>query len=467
MMEPGNFEGMKQKLSDKEVMVRALNEIKRLKHRVAALEHGGAEAVAVIGMGCRFPGGSSSPEKFWQLLMAGRDGVCEIPADRWDVDAWYDPADFCVDKMYTRHGGFLEDVLSFDHEAFGISAREAAGMDPQQRMVLEVCRDALGDAGVHDYSLLAGGATGVFIGAIANDYFQRFVDNPVLMDSRTGTGNSNSVLAGRLSFHYGFTGPSWVVDTSCSSSLVALHQACQSLRAGECSMAIAGGVNLIMHPTRMVALCRARILSPDGRCKTFDAAADGYGRGEGCGVVVLKRLSDAQRAGDVIQAVVPGSAVNHNGHGSGLTVPGVAAQQAVIEAALRMAGLKSEEVGYVEAHGTGTALGDPLEMEALCHVYRKTSNQKLVVGSVKTNIGHLEAAAGVAAFIKAVMMVRNGEIPAHLHVKTPNPHIPWDGMPVIIPRNAQMWPDYAEKRIAGVSSFGFSGTNAHMLVQES
>jgi acyl transferase domain-containing protein len=457
---------MEPHLSDKEVMIRALNEIKRLKSRVAALEHEEREPIAVVGMGCRFPGECSSPEGFWQFLNAGRDGICEIPADRWDVDAWYDPAVFCVDKMYTRHGGFLADVMSFNHERFGISAREAAGMDPQQRMLLQVCEDALGDAGMRDRGMLAGCDAGVFIGAIANDYFQRFVENPALMDSRTGTGNSNSVLAGRLSFHYGFTGPSWVVDTSCSSSLVALHQACQSLRGGECAMAVAGGVNLMMHPTRMVALCRARILSPDGRCKAFDAAADGYGRGEGCGVVILKRLSDAQRAGDAVKAVLLGSAVNHNGHGSGLTVPGVVAQQAVIEAALRNANLEPEQVGYVEAHGTGTALGDPLEMEALCTAYGTSTPRKLMVGSVKTNIGHLEAAAGIASLIKVALMVQKGEIPAHLNVKHLNPAIPWDDLPVVIPARTQKWPGYGEKRRAGISSFGFSGTNAHLLVQE-
>jgi len=431
---------------DKMVMLRALKEIKRLKKRVVALECDGLEPIAVIGMGCRFPGGSSTPDKFWQLL--------------------YDPAVFCVDKMYTRHGGFLADVMTFDHEAFGITTREVAVMDPQQRMLLEVCRDTLKDAGMNDRSLLAGSDTGVFLGAIANDFFQRFVDNPAIMDSRTGTGNSNSVLAGRLSFHYGFRGPSWVVDTSCSSSLVALHQACQSLRAGECSMAVAGGVNLIMHPTRMVALCRARILAPDGRCKTFDAAANGYGRGEGCGLVVLKRLSDAQFAGDDIKAILPGSAVNHNGHSSGLTVPDVAAQEAVIKATLRVAGMEPEQVDYVEAHGTGTALGDPLEMEALCSTYGKHTQRRLVVGSVKTNIGHLEAAAGIASLIKVVLMIRKGEIPAHIHVTTPNPRIPWDDIPIDIPLDALKWPSHVEKRIAGISSFGFSGTNAHLLVQE-
>ncbi len=452
--------------SDNELMLRALKEIQRLKKRVASLERDGLEPIAVVGMGCRFPGESSTPEAFWRLLREGRDAVCEIPSDRWDVDAWYDPAAFCVDKMYTRHGGFLANVLSFDHQSFGITAREADGMDPQQRMLLQVCKEALMDAGVREDCLLVGSDTGVFVGAIANDYFQRFVEAPALMDSRTGTGNSTSVLAGRLSFHYGFRGPSWVVDTSCSSSLVALHQACQSLRAGECSMAVAGGVNLIMHPTRMVALCRAHILSPDGRCKAFDAAADGYGRGEGCGLVVLKRLSDAQVAGDDIKAVLTGSGVNHNGHGSGLTVPGVAAQEAVIKTALQAAGLEPGDVDYVEAHGTGTALGDPLEMEALYHIYGTQTARRLVVGSVKTNIGHLEAAAGIASLIKVVLMIQKGEIPAHLHLNTPNPRIPWDDLPIDIPRNALAWPGHAKIRIAGISSFGFSGTNAHLLVQE-
>jgi len=448
--------------TDTDLMVKALAEIKRLRAKVTSLEQAQGDLddpIAVVGMACRFPGNCNSPEAFWDLLTAGRDAIGDIPADRWDVDAYYDSGLFCVDKMYTKRGGFLFCLETFDAEAFGIHSREVPSMDPQQRLLLQVCKEALEDAG-EDLPL----STGVFVGAMENDYFQRFVEDPMLMDSRTGTGNSGSVLAGRLSYHFGFQGPSFVIDTSCSSSLVALHQACGSLHSGECNMALAGGVSLMLHPVRTIALCRARMLSPDGRCKTFDAAADGYGRGEGCGLVVLKRKSDALDAGDTIHALICGTAVNHNGHSSGLTVPNVNAQQQVIAQALRNAGVQPEEVSYVEAHGTGTPLGDPLELEALNRIYRgEQSTEALHVGSVKTNIGHLEAAAGIASLMKVVQMLKHGKIPPHLNLQTPNPHIPWESMSLNIPREVMSWD--VKQRVAAVSSFGFSGTNAHMILK--
>ena len=453
--------------SEQDIMKKALSELKRLRKKVKALESKANEPVAVVGMACRFPGGADTPDAFYDLLKAGREGICEIPPDRWDVDAFYDESPFCPDKMYVKQGGFLRDIETFDAEKFDISLREARTMDPQQKVLLEVCHQALLDAGLKPRSG-ATASTGVFIGAISHDNFQQFVSHPELIDSRTCTGNSNSVLAGRLSYCFGFQGPCMAMDTSCSSSLVALHQACRSLNMHECEVAIAGGVNLILDPTTTIALCSAHMLSSDGRCRTFDAAANGYGRGEGCGVVVLKRLSDAVEAGDAISAVICGSAMNHNGGGSGLTVPSVLAQVQVIKQALSCAGVDAEAVSYVETHGTGTALGDPLEVEALSHAYGRMGidSPGLVIGSVKTNVGHLEAAAGVASFIKTVLMLKYGEIFPHLNVETFNPNIPWDDIGVNVVREGQVWDGVDGERIAGISSFGFSGTNVHVIVKE-
>jgi 3-oxoacyl-(acyl-carrier-protein) synthase/acyl carrier protein len=426
------------------------------------------EPIAIVGMGCRFPGDADSPEKYWSLLRDGVDAISEVPPDRWDIDAFFDADPDAPGKMYARHGGFLSNVDRFDAGFFGISPREAVSLDPQQRLLLEVSWEALEHAGLSPDRLM-GSRSGVFVGISTTDYAQLFtkMNDPAKLDAYMGTGNSLSVAAGRLSYVLGLQGPCLSVDTACSSALVAVHLACNSLRRGECCTALAGGVNLILIPDITINFCRARMLATDGRCKTFDGAADGYVRGEGAGVVVLKRLSDAQADGDRVLAVIRGSAVNQDGRSSGLTVPNGPAQEALIEEALQSAGIASGDVSYVEAHGTGTSLGDPIEMHALKAVFGdRPSDDPLVVGSVKTNLGHLEAAAGVAALIKVVLSMQHGEIPPHLHFKALNPHIALDGFPMTVPTERTPWNARSGRRVAGVSSFGFSGTNAHLVVEE-
>ncbi|HET7695301.1 MAG TPA: SDR family NAD(P)-dependent oxidoreductase [Vicinamibacterales bacterium] len=427
------------------------------------------DAIAIIGMGCRLPGNANTPDEFWDLLREGVDAIREIPADRWDVDAYYDPNPETPGKMYTRSGGFLDRIDRFDPHFFGISPRETISLDPQQRLLLEVAWEALEHAGQPPDRLL-GTRSGVFVGIGTYDYALLHMKqpNPAALDAYFGTGTSLSVAAGRLAYSLGLQGPALAVDTACSSSLVAVHLACKSLRDGECRIALAGGVNLMMTPEPWVNGCRAHMLAPDGRCKTFDASADGYARAEGAGVIVLKRLSDALADGDRVLAVVRGTAVNQDGRSSGLTVPNGPSQQAVIRDALARAGVQPAHVGYVEAHGTGTALGDPIEIEALRSVLMdgRPADRPLVVGSVKTNIGHLEAAAGVAGLIKVVLSLGHEEIPPHLHFSTLNPHIELGSAPLEIATGRRAWPAGADRRIAGVSSFGFSGTNAHVIIEE-
>jgi acyl transferase domain-containing protein/thioesterase domain-containing protein/acyl carrier protein len=422
------------------------------------------EPIAIIGMGLRLPGGVRDPASYWRLLAGGIDATGEVPADRWDIDALYDPDPDAPGAIYTRRGGFLtDDVAGFDPGFFGISAREAIPMDPQQRLLLEVAWEALEHAGQAPPSL-RGTRAGIFVGIGINDY-GTLQSGAALssIDAYRGTGNGYCFSAGRLSYHLGLQGPSLAVDTACSSSLVAIHLAAQSLRTGECDVALAGGVHLMLAPETMVLLCRTRALSPDGRCKTFSAAADGYGRGEGAAVIVLKRLSDALAAGDRIDAVLRATSVNHDGPSSGLTVPNGPAQEAVIRHALARAGVAPADVDYVEAHGTGTALGDPMELTALAAVYGAGRRAPLRVGSVKTNLGHLEAASGIAGLLKVVLALGHEEIPPHLHLGTPSPHIPWARLPVEVPTRRAAW--RGPRRIAGVSSFGLSGTNAHVLVE--
>ncbi|WNG38298.1 SDR family NAD(P)-dependent oxidoreductase [Archangium violaceum] len=426
------------------------------------------EPIAIVGMACRLPGGADTPEAFWSLLREGRDAISEIPADRWDVDAWYDADPEVPGKMYVRAGGFLREVDQFDPRFFGISPREAESMDPQQRLVLEVAWEALERAG-QDVAALRNTRTGVFVGITTADYARVILQGrPEEVDAWFASGTSLNVVAGRLSYTLGLQGPSMAVDTACSSSLTALHLACQSLRSGESTMALAAGVNLILSPEPMMAVSKARMLAPDGRCKTFDASANGFARAEGCGVLVLKRLSEAQANGDDILAVVRGTAVNQDGPSSGLTVPNGLAQQAVIQQALGRAGVSPAEVSYLEAHGTGTSLGDPIEAEAMWSVLKegRKGGESLWMGSVKTNIGHLESAAGVAGVMKVVLAMRHKQLPAHLHLKKPNPHIDWKGMGVKVPAELTAWEPTQGRRIAGVSSFGFSGTNAHVVLEE-
>ena len=426
------------------------------------------EPLAVIGLGCRFPGGADSPDAFWDLLVNGRQGIREVPPDRWDIDAYFDPNPDQPGKMNTRWGGFLENIDQFDADFFGISPREAVTMDPQQRLLLEVAWETLEHAGVNPRDL-AGSPTGVYAGICNGDYFQLLMrEGPANIDAYIATGSAHSIASGRISYILGLEGPSLSVDTACSSSLIAVHLACQSLRLGECRLALAGGVNLILAPETTIALSKSRMMSPDGCCKTFDKAANGFVRGEGCGMVALKRLSDAQSDGDHIIALILGSAANQDGRSSGITAPNGPSQAAVIRKALRNAGLEPAAIGYIEAHGTGTSLGDPIEMGALAEVFGGDSGRSnpLLVGSVKTNIGHGESAAGIAGLIKLILSVNKGEVPPHLHFVDPNPQIDWSRLPVRIPVAREAWPQSDSRRIGGVSSFGFSGTNAHVIVGE-
>jgi len=460
------------KKDNRELIKNALLELEKMRSRVKVLEkreRDRMDPIAIIGMGCRFPHGADNPQAFWSLLQNGIDAVTEVPSNRWSLDEYYDMDMDAKGKIYSRYGCFLDQVDNFDADFFGISAREAALMDPQQRLLLEVAWEAMEAAGLTGPQL-SGSRTGVFVGVMNQDYlwlFPEFAD----FDIHTATGNSASVIAGRLAYILDLHGPALAVDTACSSSLVSVHLACQSLRQGECDMAFAGGVNMILSPIVSIAECRAHMLSPDGRSKTFDAAADGYGRGEGCGMILLKRLSDALADGDSIVGIIRGSAVNHDGASSGLTVPNELAQEGVIRQALTNAGIDSSQVDYLEAHGTGTALGDPIEINAINAVYgnNRSKDDPLFVGSVKTNMGHLEGAAGIVAFLKTALAIQHGEIPPHLHYETPNPNINWKDIPIQIPKCSTAWPSNRmekKRRIAGISSFGFSGTNVHVILEQ-
>ncbi|MBZ4409236.1 type I polyketide synthase [Myxococcus sp. XM-1-1-1] len=425
-----------------------------------------SEPIAIIGMGLRFPGGADTPESFWELLKEGREAITPIPSSRWDVDAYYDPTPGTPGKMYTRHGAFIRGVEDFDPQFFGISPREASRMDPHQRLLLEVTWEALERAGLSAADL-KGSSTGVFVGMM-NEDFSHLMTDATQIDLHTASGSGLSVAAGRLAYSLGLQGPTMAVDAACSSSLVTVHLACQSLRTRECDLALAGGISLILSPLTSVVNCAMRMLSAKGRCSTFDASADGFVRGEGCGMLALKRLSDAVADRDPILALLRGSATNHSGQSSGLTVPNGNALAKVMRAALKSGGVEPEQVGYLEAHGTGTAIGDPIEMEALGRVFGPAHSREapVVVGSVKTNIGHTEGAAGVAGIIKVVLALQHEEIPAHLNLETPNPNIRWDALPVVVPRERMRWARGAKRRIAGVTAFGFNGTNAHVLVEE-
>ncbi|HEY4001514.1 MAG TPA: acyltransferase domain-containing protein, partial [Candidatus Xenobia bacterium] len=419
-----------------------------------------AESIAIIGVGCRFPGGAVGPDGFWDVLHRGVDAVREIPADRWSPDPRRDAS--------TRWAALLEesDVTGFDAAFFGIAPREAESMDPQQRLLLEVAWEAFEQAGV-PADQLSGSRTGVFLGMWSQDYEQQMYQRDEL-DPYSLTGVMPSIAAGRLSYSLGLQGPAFTVDTACSSSLLAVHLACQSLRQSECDMALAGGVNLVVSPKVMEGLAGIHALSVDGRCKTFDASANGYVRGEGCGFVVLKRLSAAQRAGDRIWAVVRGSAVNQDGRSTGLTAPNVLSQQALLRQALHNANVSPAAIGYIEAHGTGTPLGDPIEVDALKAVLGAPRPDESVcyLSSVKTNIGHMEGAAGVGGLIKTVLALQHEAIPRHLHFRALNPRIDLSGTPFVIPHEEQPWPRGDKPRLAGISSFGLSGTNVHVVVEE-
>jgi myxalamid-type polyketide synthase MxaB len=457
-------------MDDATLVKRALTALREMKQRVQTLERSGKEPVAIIGMGCRFPGKVFGPADFWRLLANAEDAVGVVPADRWMTEQFYDADRYAPGKISSRSGAFLDDISRFDNELFGISPREASCMDPQQRLLLEVCWASLEDANIPADSLYNSN-TGVFVGICPGGYGRKLLATPAgpnVIDGYFNTGTAPSVAAGRLSFTLGLVGPCLAVDTACSSSLVSLHYACQSLRLGECDLAIAGGVNAIVTPEESVSFSKAQVLSLDGRCKTFDADADGYVRGEGCGLVVLERLSDSLARGRRIFAVIRGSAVNQDGPSGGLTVPNGPSQEALIRRALAHASVDASSVDYVETHGTGTALGDPIEVGALCNVYLESARpgRKLILGSVKTNFGHLEAAAGIAGLCKATLALKNGQIPANLHFRTPNPHIRWRDFPLLVPKEMVPWPTADVPRFAAVSSFGFSGTNAHVILEE-
>lgn len=462
MSEPDNridYEGL---------LKRALARMDELQHKLDKPYDLINERIAIVGIGCRLPGGLNDPEAFWQFLLEGGDAVTEFPPDRWSVDDFYDPDPDKPGKTYVRHGAFLDHVDTFDPEVFGISPREATSMDPQQRVLLEVTWEALENAGKNPM-VLAGSKTGVFIGISSNDYsLLQTTGDLSIIDTYFGVGAAHSIASGRISYVFGLEGPSVSLDTACSSSLLAAHLACQSLRLRECDMAIAGGVNLILALDATITASKARMLSRQGRCKTFDESADGYVRSEGCGVVVLKRLEDAVANNDDIVGIIRGTAANHDGRSNGLTAPSARSQERVIKRAIENAGLSAPQIGYIEAHGTATNLGDPIEIQALGEVFgtSHSPSRPLLVGSVKTNIGHLEAAAGVTGLIKVALALKHKTIPPHLHLKRLNPLVPWDDYPFSIPVGKVAWDTPDNTRIAGVSSFGFSGTNVHMILEE-
>lgn len=425
----------------------------------------GREPIAIIGLACRFPGAANA-DAYWRLMCDGIDAVTEVPSERWNAESFYDPDPAAIGKTNTKWGGFIRDIEMFDAGFFGISSKEAVKMDPQQRLLLEVTWEAIENSG-QVRERLAGSQTGVFIGISANEYLASRHSNPNILDAYVSSGNALSVAANRLSYFFDWTGPSMAVDTACSSSLVAVHLACQSLWAGECGMAVAGGANLLLSPTVAIDFARAGLMAPDGRSKAFDARANGYVRADGIGVVLLKPLSQAVADGDPIYCVIRGSALGQDGHSNGLMAPSRKAQESLLRRAFREAGVSPGQIQYVEAHGTGTFLGDPIEANALGAVLAtdRRPNDPCYVGSVKTNIGHAEAAAGIAGLIKVALALRHRQIPPTLHFEKPNPQIPFEKLPIRIPTRLVPW-EGRGPRLAGVSSFGFGGTNAHVVLEE-
>jgi myxalamid-type polyketide synthase MxaB len=428
------------------------------------------EPIAIIGMACRFPG-VRNLEDYWRLISEGIDATSEVPPSRWSLEELYDPTGETPGKMSVKWGGFVDDVDLFDPMFFGITPREASRMDPQQRLLLETAWEAIEHAGLPP-DQVGGSKTGVFVGIGGSDYSKipsQFENYYEYIDAHVGTGNALSIAANRISYIFDFKGPSFIVDTACSSALVALHSALLSLRNRECDAALAGGVNLILSPEVTLAFSKARMLSSDGKCRPFDAGANGYVRGEGCALILLKRLTDAVKSGDQVLAVIRGSAINQDGRTSGITAPNAQSQQQVIRAALAQAGMTPERVSYIEAHGTGTPLGDPIEFQSLTQLFRRKSeaDSPVYVTSVKANIGHTETVSGMAGLIKTVLLLQHGVIPGQLHLKELNPHIDLEGTRLVIPREPIAWaPNSDGPRVAGISSFGFGGANAHVVLEE-
>src|SRR5262245_7300324 len=438
----------------------------RLKNQQSAAPPG-AEPIAIIGMACRFAG-APDLEAYWRLIHEGRSGVTEVPADRWDADAFYDPSGETAGKMSVRWAAFIEGPDQFDPQFFGITPREAARMDPQQRILLEIAWQAMENAG-RPAEELAGTKTGVFVGIGGTDYSKvgvPYEDYYQQIDAHLGTGNALSIAANRLSYVFDFHGPSAAVDTACSSASLAIHFAVESLRRGESDAALAGGVNMILTPETTIAFSKARMLSPEGVCRPFDSRANGYVRGEGCGLVLLKRLADAERDVDNILAVLRATSVNQDGRTSGISAPNSQSQLACIQGALKQAGFTPDDVDYIEAHGTGTPLGDPIEMLALGQVFPAAGEaaRPCYVSSVKANVGHMETVSGVAGLIKVVLMMQYERIMRQTHFEALNPHIKLEGTRLVIPTEHVEWPR-KERRAAGVSSFGFGGTNTHLAVE--